>query len=595
MHARRTVSLFSALVLTALPLIAQQPPNVSQTPPPSSNPITTLHTTARLVVLDVVVNDGHGHPVKGLKQSDFTLYEDGVPQTLRSFTEHDATLQPDQSLTQPALPPDTFAVQPPVTGNGAMSVLVLGRIPFLNITHLRNQLRDYFNSGPLTTPIAIFRMDYQGLHLVQGFTTDRKILLETVAGKRILPPPDFTARTGTFIRGSLQLSRYLAGIPGRINLIWFGTDAESRFPDVTTFLTDMNGPSSVLQLSRVAVYGVDTNGLTTPPEYSGGASGIGGVSSGGGCLSSSVDGQLALKLASTGGKLFCITNGFKEVIAEAVDTGSDYYTVSYSPTNPNWDGAYRRIHVDVARYSIPLGWSWGKFFDVLDAHKVAYRNGYFARNAPLQLQRHPNSMFSSLPATANPDTQPTPQRQLISVSPKGYRSPAPANKTPMQSAMTFGTPTPTQIHFDVTVTPSSEDVKTNPGTTLPADNFLTLPFQNISYRNYTIRYQIDSKELTFTQNADGTYRDDIEFIAIFFRDDGLEANSIAFTAHIDLDAATYHSLAEHPVLYDQTIAMPDKGFFFLRAGVHELPTGHIGALEIPAEWIAPPTPTAPTR
>lgn len=165
----------------------------------------------------------------------------------------------------------------------------------------------------------------------------------------------------------------------------------------------------------------------------------------------------------------------------------------------------------------------------------------------------------------------------------------------MQSAMTFGTPTPTQIHFDVTVTPSSEDVKTNPGTTLPADNFLTLPFQNISYRNYTIRYQIDSKELTFTQNADGTYRDDIEFIAIFFRDDGLEANSIAFTAHIDLDAATYHSLAEHPVLYDQTIAMPDKGFFFLRAGVHELPTGHIGALEIPAEWIAPPTPTAPTR
>jgi VWFA-related protein len=593
MDARHTAFLISVLALAGLPVAAQPVP--SATSPDPSQAITTIHTTARLVVLDVVVNDGHGHPVKGLKESDFNLTEDGVPQTLRSFTEHDAALPPapEQPTTGSALPPNTFAVQPPVIGNGAMSVIVLGHLNFLNINHLRDQLRDYLNSSPLTTPIAIFRMDQQGLHLVQGFTADRKILLETAASKRILPPPSFVPHDPTFVRGSLQLTRYLAGIPGRINLIWFGSAVQSRFPDITTFLADMNGSSSVLQLSRVAVYAVDTDldGPSPPGEYSGAASGIGGVSSGGG-LSSTGGGELARRIDATGGNFFHSNAGFKEAIAEAVDSGSHYYTISYSPTNPDWNGAYRSIHVQVAGYSIPIGWSWGKFFDVIDTHKVAYRDGYFARDIPPRRvprpQSGPRPMFSSASVADRTDTQPNPQRQLISVSPKGNPVRVRSAKTPMQSAMTFATPTPTQIHFNVTVTPSPENEKNKSGTALPADNFLSAPFQGISYRNYTVRYRIDPKELQFSLTTSGIYRDDIEFIAIFFRDDGLEANSIAFTAHIALDAASYRHLVGGPILYDQTIAMPDKGFFFLRAGVHELSSGHIGALEVPGEWIKLP-------
>src|ERR1700678_1700461 len=44
-------------------------------PSAASDQITTLHATARLVVLDVVVVDGDGHPVHGLKSSDFALTE----------------------------------------------------------------------------------------------------------------------------------------------------------------------------------------------------------------------------------------------------------------------------------------------------------------------------------------------------------------------------------------------------------------------------------------------------------------------------------------------------------------------------------------
>ena len=47
------------------------------------------------------------------------------------------------------------------------------------------------------------------------------------------------------------------------------------------------------------------------------------------------------------------------------------------------------------------------------------------------------------------------------------------------------------------------------------------------------------------------------------------------------------------ITYDQTIAVPlagnpVPGNFFLRVGVNEASTGHIGSLEIPAEWIKLP-------
>src|SRR5882672_6003656 len=38
------------------------------------------------VVVDLIVADRHGHHVPGLTASDFTIYEDGVPQKIVGFT-----------------------------------------------------------------------------------------------------------------------------------------------------------------------------------------------------------------------------------------------------------------------------------------------------------------------------------------------------------------------------------------------------------------------------------------------------------------------------------------------------------------------------
>jgi Ca-activated chloride channel homolog len=68
----------SMACLAALPAIPQEPP-----PPQSETP--RFHVNVRLVDVFVNVTDADGAPVGGLKQEDFQLTEDGVPQKITYF------------------------------------------------------------------------------------------------------------------------------------------------------------------------------------------------------------------------------------------------------------------------------------------------------------------------------------------------------------------------------------------------------------------------------------------------------------------------------------------------------------------------------
>ncbi len=71
------------LALYGLPItgLAQQ-----AQPAADQKPVATLHGQAREVLLPVTVRDKHGALVTSLQKSDFTLTEDGRPQTIKSFT-----------------------------------------------------------------------------------------------------------------------------------------------------------------------------------------------------------------------------------------------------------------------------------------------------------------------------------------------------------------------------------------------------------------------------------------------------------------------------------------------------------------------------
>src|SRR5579884_950598 len=48
-----------------------------------------INVDVEMVVLHVTVQDRKGLPVSGLTKQEFQVYEDGVPQTIRSFARED--------------------------------------------------------------------------------------------------------------------------------------------------------------------------------------------------------------------------------------------------------------------------------------------------------------------------------------------------------------------------------------------------------------------------------------------------------------------------------------------------------------------------
>ena len=77
----RFVSCLSASLLALVCLTVASP-----APQSADQPAATLKVQVREVVLPVTVRDKHGALVASLKIKDFTLTEDGRPQTIKSFT-----------------------------------------------------------------------------------------------------------------------------------------------------------------------------------------------------------------------------------------------------------------------------------------------------------------------------------------------------------------------------------------------------------------------------------------------------------------------------------------------------------------------------
>jgi VWFA-related protein len=88
MHFRAIVpaaALTFVLFFPTAPLLAQA---TAKAPDPAAQPApqTTISVNARLVTLPVVVRDKKGKIISGLTKDDFTLTEDGRPETIRYFT-----------------------------------------------------------------------------------------------------------------------------------------------------------------------------------------------------------------------------------------------------------------------------------------------------------------------------------------------------------------------------------------------------------------------------------------------------------------------------------------------------------------------------
>jgi len=405
----------------------------------TSPQVPTIKTEARIVLLDVVVTEAKGQPVVGLRKEDFQISEDGRPQTISFFEEHTGGAVSPVAL--PPMPSDVYTNYPTIKTTDSINVLLLDSLntQATDQVYVRPQMVKYLKAelaAPKGTRLAIFILG-QNLRMVRGFTADSaaslKALIDPKSGTEAKFEPqmaspsritsenltcseirspagqaacrDFLSeeraeRSGDRVAMTLQafqaLAHYLSQFPGRKNVMWIsGSFPLSFFPEASPrgapgkeYRSDIRQTVDLLTADQVAVYPISARALTAeenthPDEY--------GRPVDEGAGERGFD-QIAMEILArnTGGRPFYNTNDLSNAMADAINSGSHYYTLTYSPTNTKSDGKYRRIELKALNSS----------------YKLAYRRGYYAENPETERaveQKGPRDLLLPLMSFGMPD------------------------------------------------------------------------------------------------------------------------------------------------------------------------------------------------
>jgi len=296
-----------------------------------------FRANVKLVQLSVIARDKQEKPVKDLRQDEFRITENGMPQDIRVFL---ATVE-NAAQTAAPRPPGIYtnidAVRATADSRSGYSVIVIDNLntdfgdPFREdgTAWARVETLKTLQSLPPGEKIAIIALRWT-IRVVCDFTTDRARLLEQLdqwtpspdtpqaaeigddvpqpaglAGNVVLEAVsiDEQFRVDAINKEIDQLSEYLAGIPGRKNLIWLA----NRF---------MADPRKLVKLARanVAIYPVDPAGVKSPEPRRR---------------------QMDAIAQMSGGLAFYGRNDLDVAIREAIDDGRVSYTLGYYRQDPD--------------------------------------------------------------------------------------------------------------------------------------------------------------------------------------------------------------------------------------------------------------------
>jgi VWFA-related protein len=336
----------------------------------------TLRQIVRRVPLDIVVTDKDGNPVRGLTKSDFIIKEDKKTQKALTFEYLDGNANAFVPPKLAPLPANTFIDLPTEPERGPLYVLYYDMVntSLTNQMEAHKQILDFVDQAQPGTRFALF-VNTSKIQLVQGFTSDHALLRAAILSKGPGPHlPDIFLYgdnyghddAGAVLSNMKFLAEYLNGIPGRKNLLWLSSD----FPiPVGPTVTGHNSNSSVgggfssstlqmddltylesqgikdaysaLATSQVALYPVSLMGVAPVNET--GVVGGGDVTTNGQYMDTIA--------AATGGHAYYGNNKLKTLLDKAVENGSSYYALTYSPTNMKYDGSERHVEVTLAKKS----------------------------------------------------------------------------------------------------------------------------------------------------------------------------------------------------------------------------------------------------
>ena len=376
----------------ALPLLAQQ----SRVEPSPSDPVFEAETV--LMEVEVKVTDKQGRPVPNLEAEDFTLLENGEPQTIRTFeyvaepggdeligSEGSRSEQQPVRLNEPK-PRDRLP-------NATTWVYVTGRINPEDRKLVRRRMTSFFDENLRSGVLVSIKgsefsskrpdLDEALRRMIEDGSTpappaDRDTGLDTVNFGEIEYDPQYQVRVDSLNDAFADLARQQAIYSGEFSLYTYIDLVKSLsvLPGkkvVVLFTRGLGKNESLLRRlvaeaarARVTFYVVETNRLSARHPYIPDATVGGYLLPPGGSLRVAINSadtnvpviNMAMHprhlARPTGGKAATNVLGLGRLLTSASGSLQGYYLIGYSPREPDSEDSRRKIRIEVRRPGLKL-------------------------------------------------------------------------------------------------------------------------------------------------------------------------------------------------------------------------------------------------
>jgi VWFA-related protein len=346
-----------------------------------------------------------------------------------------------------------------------------------------------------------------------------------------------------------DIARFVSALPGRKNLIWMSgafpsqvfpdstqsTGAQNEFNDALYLETDVRVAQEVLKESRVAVYPVDVRGLQTDTQFSAATRYTGTPkASTFGVQRAAEHATMDAVADSTGGRAFYNTNGLQEAMNVAVRQGSEYYTLTYAPSNSKADGAERKIKVVVKDPN----------------YQLFYRRRYLADDA-----EHPHPV---LPLALDMNMQ-------------------------------HGAPNSSELFFEAKVNPVGSVMAASTDEVETLNTFLQTKTKGLrtkvasgaeKVQHYDINFAIIGRLLSMPPTQNGDYATNMRFGLAAYTQDGELLNGTEVSIKNAIPQAQYQKIESEGYHASMMFVVPEEAVS-LRLAVSDEIGKRIGTMEIP--------------
>jgi VWFA-related protein len=372
---------------------------------PSGDGTFTLKVQSDIVLTNVVARDKKtGAVVKGLKAGDFTILENGKPQTIASFdyqnVDEAAVLNEKGTVSGKASVADlinrNFAADTKALRDHRLIVMFfdLSTMQPEDIDRAVQGARDYINKKMQPADLVAMVSMSTGLTMDQDFTADKAVLLKTLgkydgteaagfangneggnsdataddASSFVADDSEYNAlNTDRELLAIRTIAKSLERVDQRKSMLYFSGGLTRQGIENQA---SMRAATNEAVKANMAIYSVDSRGLQALPPVGDASTGSlrGNAAYSGRAMQNQLDANFSSQevlgtLASdTGGKAFFDSNDLAPAFQQVQHDTEAYYIVGFRSTNTARDGSYRRLTVKLNRADL----------------KLEYRPGYYA-------------------------------------------------------------------------------------------------------------------------------------------------------------------------------------------------------------------------